>query len=330
MVKVAVIIPVYNVEKYLPQCLDSVINQTLSDIEIICVNDGSTDNCGKILQEYATKDKRIKIITQKNSGYGKAINAGLSVATGEYVAILESDDWAESDMYATLYRLAQKHNLDVIKADYYEFWSNGFNKTAKIGQPSDYNVIFRLEPDKYMGKIWGSIWSALYRRKFLQDNNIAVTESRGASYQDTGFIFKTNICAKSMMLLDKAFLHYRQDNAGSSVKNKEKIFALSKEYDEIESYLQKYDLTQWQNLLLRRRIEGCLWNLNRLTPENRRIYLQQKKLFMLSVLHNQNMGQFQLSGKKLRKLHLLEVSETLFLWRYRWKDFVQNVRRIFK
>ena len=330
MPKVSVIIPVYNVEKYLSQCLDSVINQTLTDIEIICVNDGSTDNSVEILARYAAIDKRIKIISQENSGYGKAINTGLTTASGEYVAILESDDWAESDMYDTLYNTAQQYNLDIVKADYYKYWSSDFNQLVKIGRIQDYNTVFSLKPEQYMSKIWGSIWSALYRRKFLQDHHITVTESKGASYQDTGFIFKTNICAERIMLLDKAFLHYRQDNINSSVKNKAKIFALSLEYDEIENYLQQHQLFQWQTLFLRRRIEGCLWNLNRLSPENRHIYLQQKKPFMLSVLHNQHMGQFQLPEKKRRKLRLLETSETLFLWRYRWKDFIQNLRRFIR
>lgn len=330
MPNISVIIPVYNVEKYLSQCLDSVVNQTFKDIEIICVNDGSTDGCAEILQQYATKDNRIKVITQENGGYGKAINTGLSVATGKYVAILESDDWAENDMYGTLYDFAEKYNLDLIKSDYYEYWSNGFNKQIKVGRASDYNIVFHLKPDEYKGKIWGSIWSAIYNREFLQKYHITMTESKGASYQDAGFIFKTNVCAKKMMLLDKPFLHYRQDNIASSVKSKEKIFTLSAEYDEIERYLHQYNLTLWQNLFLRRRIEGCFWNLGRLSHENRRIYLQQKKPFMLSVLHNKCMGAFQLPKKKLRKLRLLEVSETLFLLRIQWKDFSRKIRRLFK
>ena len=96
MPKVSVIIPVYNVEKYLRQCLDSVINQTLKDIEIICVDDGSTDNCPNILDEYAAKDARIKIIHKKNEGYGKAMNVGISHASGEYIGIVEPDDYIDS------------------------------------------------------------------------------------------------------------------------------------------------------------------------------------------------------------------------------------------
>ena len=115
MPKVSVIIPVYNVENYLRQCLDSVVNQTLSDIEIICVDDGSTDNSGKILDEYATKDSRIKVIHKENGGYGKAMNVGLDNAIGEYIGIVEPDDYIALDMYETLYNIAKEKDLDFSK-----------------------------------------------------------------------------------------------------------------------------------------------------------------------------------------------------------------------
>lgn len=108
MAKVSVIIPVYNVEKYLRECLDSVINQTLSDIEIICVNDGSTDNSLAILEEYAQKDTRIKIISKRNEGAGKARQAAIKKASGEYLAFLDGDDYYKSDFVEKMYASAKK------------------------------------------------------------------------------------------------------------------------------------------------------------------------------------------------------------------------------
>ena len=102
MPKISVIIPVYNVEKYLRECLDSVINQTLADIEIILVDDGSPDNCPQICDEYALKDNRIKVIHKENGGYGSAMNVGLEKATGEYIGIVEPDDYIDSKMYEDL------------------------------------------------------------------------------------------------------------------------------------------------------------------------------------------------------------------------------------
>ena len=118
MPKVSIVMPTYKVEKYFRQCLESVINQTLTDIEIIPVDDGSPDNCGKIMDEYAAKDSRIKPIHQENGGYGKAVNAGIEAATGEYIGIVETDDWIEPDMYEKLYNQAVKLDADVCKCGF--------------------------------------------------------------------------------------------------------------------------------------------------------------------------------------------------------------------
>src|SRR5574344_2160891 len=121
MPKVSVIIPIYNVEKYLRQCLDSVVNQTLKDIEIICINDGSTDSTLSIIKEYATNDNRIKIIDKKNSGYGDSMNQGLDMATGDYIGIVESDDFAELNMFDKLYNKAIENNLDLVRCQYFHY-----------------------------------------------------------------------------------------------------------------------------------------------------------------------------------------------------------------
>ena len=119
--KVSVIIPVYNVEKYLRECLDSLVNQTLKEIEIICVDDGSTDSSLDILKEYASKDNRITVIKQQNLHAGVARNAGLSVARGEYVHFLDSDDWVSVDNYSKLYDITLAHKANVIKFCSYSF-----------------------------------------------------------------------------------------------------------------------------------------------------------------------------------------------------------------
>ena len=123
MAKVSIVIPIYNVEKYLRECLDSVIGQTLQDIEIICVNDGSKDSSLAIMQEYAERDERVKIIDKPNSGYGNSMNRGFDMATGEYIGIVESDDYADANMFETLYRVAKEENADVVKGGFYYFFS---------------------------------------------------------------------------------------------------------------------------------------------------------------------------------------------------------------
>ena len=119
MAKISVVVPVYNVEKYLKECINSIINQTLEDIEIICVNDGSTDSSLEILNDYAKKDSRIIVINKSNSGYGHTMNMGLNAASGEYIGIIESDDFADKNMFEDLYKLAKEYDADIVKGDWY-------------------------------------------------------------------------------------------------------------------------------------------------------------------------------------------------------------------
>ena len=123
MPKVSIVVPIYNVEKYLRECLDSIVNQTLKDIEIICVNDGSTDSCPQILEEFSKKDNRIKVINKANSGYGASMNIGLAAATGEYIGIVESDDFVKTNMFEDLYNLAKENDADVVKSDWFYYWT---------------------------------------------------------------------------------------------------------------------------------------------------------------------------------------------------------------
>ena len=115
---VSVIVPIYGVEKYLRQCLDSIVNQTLKSLEIILVNDGSCDKCPQIIDEYAARDPRVKALHLTNGGYGRAINHGLDAATGRYIGIVESDDWIKEDMYQKLLENAEKTGADIVKSGF--------------------------------------------------------------------------------------------------------------------------------------------------------------------------------------------------------------------
>lgn len=241
MVKVSIVVPIYNVEKYLPQCMESILNQTLKDIEIICVDDGSTDGCPNLLKEYQQKDNRIKIITKDNTGYGDSMNKGFEAATGEYIGIVESDDFIEPDMFAKLYNTARKNKADVVKSNFWFYWSNPErNELHEYFQKKECNSI--IIPSKFNnGSLFGrkpSIWSAIYKRSFIEENGISFLPTPGASYQDTSFTFKVYSRAKRMVCLYDAFLHYRQDNMNSSVNNVDKkMNCVLDEYKEIEKFI---------------------------------------------------------------------------------------------
>ena len=132
MPKISIIIPVYNTEKYLVKCIDSLLYQSLEDIEIICVNDGSTDNSQKILDNYAKKDKRIKVIHQENKKQGAARNKGMGIATGEFIGYVDSDDWVDFDYFEELYIAAKKHNLDIALATNVRIGNGKTKKRLKI------------------------------------------------------------------------------------------------------------------------------------------------------------------------------------------------------
>ena len=171
MPKVSVIIPVYNVGKYLRKCLDSVINQTLKDIEIICVNDGSTDNSGKILDEYAAKDKRIKVIHQENQGLGAARNVGIDLAKGEYIGFVDSDDWISTGFYEKLYETAKRENSDISACNIMRVKNNQTYPLLK------YTTINKATTLKNKFKLlhmpaYNYVVNKIYRTDFLKINNL--------------------------------------------------------------------------------------------------------------------------------------------------------------
>ncbi|MBQ6154455.1 glycosyltransferase family 2 protein, partial [bacterium] len=134
-IKISVVVPVYQVEQFLPQCLNSILAQTLKELEIIVVDDGSPDNCGHIIDEYAKKDSRIIPIHQDNQGYGSAVNNGIKRAHGQYLAVVESDDFLEPEMYAKLYAKAEKYHADIAKCSFYNFNQDNQQKTISSEHP---------------------------------------------------------------------------------------------------------------------------------------------------------------------------------------------------
>ena len=267
-VKVSVLVPIYNVEVFLPECLDSLVGQTLKEIEIICINDGSTDASLKIIKKYAKNDKRIIIIDKKNSGYGDSMNIGLTKAIGEYVGIVESDDYIDLDAFEKMYKLAKKYDLDVVKSNFYEYVTRKKRDISKSNMflPDEENIVLNTREHRHVFYEQPSIWSAIYRREFLNNNDINFLPSPGASYQDAGFNFKVWAAAKRVMMINRAFLHYRQDNPNSSVKSDGKIYAVKNEYDEVERWLKEHKLyEEYGPTLVGMRFSSYIWNMRRLT-----------------------------------------------------------------
>ena len=225
MMKVTVIMPSLNVKPYIRQCMDSVCQQSLSELEILCIDAGSTDGTREILEEYAKKDVRVRLIHSEKKSYGYQVNLGLQMATGKYVAILETDDYIVPKMYENLYRMAEEYKLDYVKADYDTVLCL---ENGEMFQERFYTL--REHKDWY-GKVIGpeqlccmyisdtTLWKGIYRRTFLEQNHIRLNETPGAAYQDVGFIVQTLAKAQKAMYLEESFYRYRVDREDASTWN---------------------------------------------------------------------------------------------------------------
>ncbi|NLL38517.1 MAG: glycosyltransferase [Clostridiales bacterium] len=285
--KVSIIIPSLNTAPYIPQCLESAVAQTLSEIEIICVDAGSTDGTFEILEDFAKKDNRIKLLHSKRKSYGYQVNMGLKTAKGNYIAILEADDFVDTDMYEQLFQIAEENNADFVRSYYYDHiekkdYLHNYMENIKVNTLLSGNEIWDMTKLK-------CIWAAIYRRDFLISDEIYFNETPGASYQDSAFAFKVAICAKRAYLSDKAFYHYRNDNPNSSVHSKEKVYCVCDEVKEAQNFVEKRFPGQKgiYELLASFRFQTYLWNYRRLPLEHRRDFLE---IMNYELLNDWNSG----------------------------------------
>ena len=222
MIKLSIIIPVYNVEKYLEECLDSVLNQTLNDTEIICIDDGSTDNSLNILKEYSKKDKRIKIIPKENGGQASARNLGIKEAQGEYIAFVDSDDFIEPEMIEKLYTKAKDNNLDIAmcKISLYDNETEEINTHAwyyMLGVFRDFekDVFSHKDTKEFTCEISVTPYNKIYKTSLIKDNNILFPE--GLIFEDEKFFYDVYLRAKRVSIVDEFLYYYRTNRKGSTV-----------------------------------------------------------------------------------------------------------------
>ena len=238
---VSVIVPVYNVEQFLRECLDSVVQQSLRNIEIICVNDGSTDLSLSILEKYAETDNRVKIISKMNSGYGDTMNVGIEAATGEYIGIVESDDYVEKNMFERLYMAASKFDADIVKSNHYIFSTQKGRKQKKfqaVCPPAFYDKVLNAKTCTEIFDFCMMNWTGIYKREFIEKHHIRHNVTPGASFQDNGFWFQTMALGERIVFINESFYYYRQDNPNSSINRKEKVFCICDEYSFIQKFVE--------------------------------------------------------------------------------------------
>lgn len=313
--KISIIVPVYNTEIYLADCLQSICGQTLKDIEIICVDDGSTDRSGEIIDKFAVLDKRVTAIHKANTGYGSSMNLGMDAAKGKYIGIVESDDWISKEMMQALYECAEMNEVDFVKADFYRFVHQADGTIRKIynhlaWDKSYYNRVLCPSDEIEAFRFVMNIWSGIYSTDFIRKNHIRFNETPGASFQDNGFWFQTFALAQKAYFLNTPLYMNRRDNPLSSVNNKEKVFASCTEYDFIHEWVEKNlnERKRYFYLCAEGRVRNYLFTIERIDDVFKPDFYKKFREDYIKLLEKE------------------EVAETLLpdRWQYRIRRILDN------
>lgn len=252
--KVSIIVPIFNMEQYLDRCLESLLGQSLTDIEIIAVNDGSKDSSLLILEEYARIDSRILIIDKQNGGVSSARNMGVQAARGAYIGFVDPDDWVDSEMYEAMYETAVEDDADIVMCTYIrEFGTHAKEKTFNLpakqilrSEEVKSNMLRRLvgplreevANPEYLDA-WGTVWSKLYRAKLLKENQLRFIDlSEIGSNEDSLFNMNAFFYANSFVFLNRPYYHYWRANTDSITSRHNPM--LMEKFDKLYSFIQSF------------------------------------------------------------------------------------------
>ena len=318
MPKISVIIPVYNVEQYLHQCLDSIINQTLQDIEIICVDDGSTDSSYAILQEYVNKDSRIIVLQQQNAGAGIARNTGMKLAKGKYLAILDSDDFFEPDMLEKAYLRCEKNQKYepipwTIKKQY-------LPESIPFKPVEIYPYIFQI--------FNGWSWDKLYRRDFAERTGLQFQGLRTTN--DAFFVYMASIQAETITIVDEILAHHCVNNKAALSVTREKSWdccwqaaaAIQQELKKRNQYeVVEQSFVNWA-------LHFLLWNAHTLKDASRDklVSAMRNQYFVVLELEKYSASFFYSQSEYKEYLHILKHGKTMQSQTYAVRRVLQHIQ----
>lgn len=268
MSKISVIMPSFNVAAYIGQCLKSVQEQTLCDLEIIVVDAGSTDGTLEIVQSCAKEDARIKILQSERRSYGYQMNLGLMQAHGDYIGIVETDDIIAEDAYMRLYQRASEDDCDYVKGAAVAFYALGNGRMAEYevarNQAGEERINMQICPAKMPELLMKDIfiWNGIYRRDFLQD--MRFHETSGAAFQDQGFLLQTISAAQKAAYISEIVYYYRQDNGTASTRNKNGFKYLVQEYG-LNAAMVNAKSMKWRMMFYYRLFRQCIGRFREMT-----------------------------------------------------------------
>ena len=275
-IKVSVILPIYNVEKYLRRCVDSILNQTLEDIEIILATDGG-EECDRICREYARKDKRVTLVMHPGS-YGKAFNQSLKIAKGKYVGIVEADDWCDPAMFKKLYERAEATSADVVKGGFYFAFDDERNNFKVLYDGYEENFSLLKRPDFLASQ--PSVWSCIYNKDFLLKNKIFMMNER-LPFIDVPFHYETLFMARKYQIVKEPLYFYYQDNPNQSVRNVKPLAGITTEEKGYAILFQKTDLYEaLKEGLIYATTCHLRWNYERLASKDIKVFWSAAHKFL--------------------------------------------------
>ena len=282
-IKVSVIVAVYNAAAHLRQCLDSIMNQTLQEIEIICVNDGSKDNSLEILQEYTEKDPRFIVIDQENGGAGAARNNGLRHAKGEYLSFLDSDDFFEPDMLENAYEKAVKADADVIVfgSDQYRDDLDEFTKVSWVIREKELPKYRPMNQRTFTDNVFkvfvGWAWDKLFKAEFIRRYNLEFQEIRTTN--DMRFVFLAIVLAERIEIDTKVYAHQRRDDPASLSNTREKSWACFRDaLNSLKEKLQEFGLyDELEQDYINYTLHSSLWNLTTIKGDKQEVLYDHLK-----------------------------------------------------
>ena len=317
MPKLSIIVPVYNVEKYLPRCIDSILAQTFTDFEVILIDDGSPDGCGKIIDEYAKKDNRIIPIHQVNKGVSAARNAGLKIARGEYLGFVDPDDWTEPDMYESLIDSLESQQCDIACCLWMNDFEDGTSSTHPNALPTQImdgetfaRHLFDMPPT-----IAGSTWNKLFRKELINKEfnpDYAICE-------DIGFVAAYCVNVRKAVYIDKALYHVFSRPESATRKLPERVALGLPVRREIIGIMRNVN-KDCQMMAEKVFLDQCITFCSR-GKEKSSEYYQLAKRELLTYMHHNNKR--VLSNRHISwKMKLLLISEILRLKNEKGEQFV--------
>lgn len=264
--KISVIVPIYNISCYLPPCIESILSQTFQDLEILLVDDGSTDGCSEICEEYKQQDSRIKVIHKANGGLVSARKAGIRGASGDYIAFVDGDDWIEPDMYQRMYRTITEQDVDIVMCGRYEDVGDSGKKVfhgipeGRYGKEEMLHSVYPhmiAKEDFFEYGILPVVWDKLFRRECLEKYQLAV-DQRIVMGEDAACVYPCILNADSIYVMQECLYHYRQSTASIIKQIPERALERNQfqvlwktVYESLSQYTSIYDLRrQWEKFIL--------------------------------------------------------------------------------